>query len=216
MNPRKIEQLDPATNLQDNDLMFASVLGADDTYVSKKVTLEDIANYVRNGMEPVPDGSGSESRFGGYETYDTSESGDGIYTTSAEVQEYCDNPSKNYLWDLLVGRGSWNATINPVVTGFEKTFHKDCAIYIWNLNSDPEGTPIITINKKTISTKSIAGILERYARFYVKSGQTLKIDFSQYGNISVPDTCCAFVTIIPLRSGGIFFDTNNNTGWQSG
>ena len=76
-NPKKIEQLDEATELHDGDLVFASVLNAGNTHVSKKVTLANIANYVRNGMEPVP--GGSESGFGGYEFYDTSETGDGIY-----------------------------------------------------------------------------------------------------------------------------------------
>lgn len=74
-NPKKIEHLDPATNLQDNDLMFASVRDGGTTYVSKKVMLKDIADYVRSGMTVVP-GSG----FGGYEMIDTSEEGNGIYT----------------------------------------------------------------------------------------------------------------------------------------
>lgn len=74
-NPKKIEYLDPATNLQDDDLLFASVRDGGTEYVSKKVTLGDIANYVKSGIEVVP-GSG----FGGYEMIDTSEDGNGIYT----------------------------------------------------------------------------------------------------------------------------------------
>ena len=77
-NPKKIEHLDPATNLQDNDLLFASVRDSENRYVSKKVTLGDIADYVRSGMVVVP--GGSESGFGGYEMIDTSEEGNGIYT----------------------------------------------------------------------------------------------------------------------------------------
>lgn len=50
INPKKIENLDPATNLQDDDLLFASVPNGVSAYVSKKVTLANIANYVRNGM----------------------------------------------------------------------------------------------------------------------------------------------------------------------
>lgn len=49
-NPKKIEHLDPATNLQDDDLLFASVRDSENRYVSKKVTLKDIADYVRSGM----------------------------------------------------------------------------------------------------------------------------------------------------------------------
>ena len=67
-NPKKIEDLDPAERLQDDDLLFASVPNDVSAYVSKKVTLGDIANYVRNGMEPVESGSG------GYEMYDVSDS----------------------------------------------------------------------------------------------------------------------------------------------
>ena len=57
-NPKKIEDLDEVIELQNNDLVFASVLNSRGTYDSKNVTLENIANYVRNGMEPVPGGSG--------------------------------------------------------------------------------------------------------------------------------------------------------------
>ncbi len=53
-NPKKIEYLDPATNLQDDDLLFASVRDGGTEYVSKKVTLKDIADYVRGGIEVVP------------------------------------------------------------------------------------------------------------------------------------------------------------------
>ena len=60
-NPKKIEYLDPAEILQDDDLLFASVRDARDIYVTKKVTLANIVNYVRNGMINIPDGSG----FGG-------------------------------------------------------------------------------------------------------------------------------------------------------
>ncbi len=79
-NPKRIEELTEATNLHDNDLVFASVLNAGNTYVSKKVTLANIANYVRNSMEPIP--GGSESGFGRYEFYDSSETGDGRYDTT--------------------------------------------------------------------------------------------------------------------------------------
>jgi hypothetical protein len=71
---------------------------------------------------------------------------------------------------LLVGRGSWNASLYPVVTGFEKTFHKDCAVYIYALHPEPAGNPIITIDEKPISTKSIGYMISNYSRFYVKSG----------------------------------------------
>ena len=211
----RIEQLDEINpeDLTGNELFMTSVgQGGTSRYVTKKMSMNQLVDYVNS----KDSGGNDETGFGEYETYDTSESGDGVYTTAEEVQEYCDDPSKNYLWDLLVGRGSWNASLYPVVTGFEKTFHKDCAIYIYNLNAEPTGTPIITIDGKTISTKSIAHMIGNYARFYVKSSQTLKIDFSQYGDPSIVSSSCAFVTIIPLRSGGIFFDTKNDSGWQSG
>ena len=107
-NPRKIEQLDEATNLQDNDLVFASVLNSRGAYDSKKVTLANIANYVRNGMEPG--GSG----FGGYEMYDTSEDTDGTYDSITEYQQ----SENNYAWYLSVGAGQ---TLTKTVT-------KDCVV----------------------------------------------------------------------------------------
>ena len=123
MNPRKIEQLDPATNLQDNDLMFASVLNSENTYVSKKVTLANIANYVRNGMEPVPGGNG----FGGYEMIDTSEPEDGSYD-SETISSYTTDRNKNYLWNFMVGGSG-----DPVT--LEKTVSKDCFVWIVGTSS---------------------------------------------------------------------------------
>ena len=95
-NPKKIEDLAEAETLHDNDLMFASVQSSENKYVSKKVKLWDIANYVRSGMNVVPGESG-------YEMIDTSEEGNGIYGAST-IQSYVSNSSKNYLWGLQVGR----------------------------------------------------------------------------------------------------------------
>lgn len=134
-NPKKIEDLIEATNLHDNDLVFASVKNSGNTYVSKKVTLANIANYVRNGMEPVPGGNGSgsgsesesESGFGGYEIYDTSEEGDGTCNSQEELDAYCADDSRNLLFDLpMYSSGAIHA--NFKVKHFEKTVSKDCLV----------------------------------------------------------------------------------------
>ena len=130
-NPKRIEELTEATNLQDNDLMFASVLNSRGSYDSKNVTLATIANYVRNGMEIVPSGSGSDNDDGsctathsgpcGYEMIDTSEDGEGIYNAET-ISEYTSSRSKNYLWNFMVGPE------NP--ESLEKTVSKDCLVWI--------------------------------------------------------------------------------------
>lgn len=96
-NPKKIERLAEATNLQDNDLLLASVKNSGNTYVSKKVTLEKIARYVSNYIEPGGGGT-IVSNFGGYEIYDTSEEGDGTCNSQTELDAYCADDSRNLLF----------------------------------------------------------------------------------------------------------------------
>lgn len=103
-NPKKIERLAEATNLQDNDLLLASVKNSGNTYVSKKVTLEKIARYVSNYIEPGGSGGTIVSNFGGYEIYDLSES----------------NPSNDYFYNEVAVSSSQNT--------FDHTFSQDCEI----------------------------------------------------------------------------------------
>jgi len=159
-NPKKIEQLDEATVLQDNDLLFASVRNdARAMYVSKKVTLKDIADYVKTGMEPVV------SSFGGYEMLDTSEDGDGIYDAST-IQSYVSDSSKNYLWRLKVGING----VYDVDVPFEKTLGKDCAIWIDDYYDTTE-VYLNNIRLYNINYLRQSGMVQ----FYAKAGQPLKV-----------------------------------------
>lgn len=74
MSTKKIEDLDEQTILGDGDLMFMSESNGNG-FDSKKVTLANIANYVRRTISST---SGNDSGTG-YEIYRMSESNVGDY-----------------------------------------------------------------------------------------------------------------------------------------
>ena len=104
-----IEDLDQTTSLSDSDLLMTSVRNGNG-YVSKKMTLNALADYVNS--------KSGDSGFGGYEMYDLSdEEGNGTFSSPEDYS----NSSKNYVWYLEI----------PAPTSlFQKTVTKDCAVFI--------------------------------------------------------------------------------------
>ncbi len=217
INPKKIENLDPATNLQDDDLLFASVPNGVSAYVSKKVTLANIANYVRNGMQPIEPG------FGGYEIYDLSdEEGDGRCYNQADVEAYCADSSRNLLFDLDMYTSSATPATTFTVKTLEKTVSKNCLVELeyWNclpydatysagdLYDYPNSSRSysVYINDKLLRLQNFF-VPEYGVKLYLKAGQTIKIN--------VPDNIGGGrVSIIPLKSGCRFFiDTDKDDSY---
>ena len=83
-NPKRIEDLNQATELQDNDLLMTSVNNGNGIYTSKKMTLSALADYVNSRS--------GDSGFGGYEIYDLSEP----------------NPSNDYFYNEVAVSSSQN------------------------------------------------------------------------------------------------------------
>ena len=225
-NPKKIEDLDEVIELQNNDLVFASVLNSRGTYDSKNVTLENIANYVRNGME-LGGSVTIVSNFGGYEIYDTSESGDGTCNSQEELDAYCTDNSRNLLFDLPMYSSSGAKYANFLVKHFEKTVSKDCLVVLngwidllrtWESDGTmagggwsagdiidwPPGTDSrawsLKINDKYVHAVNFKDSAVNKVRFYLKAGQTITIDIPSHSNWGG-----GHVSIIPLKSGGRFF-----------
>ena len=185
-NPRKIEQLDEAIELQDDDLVFASVQDSENTYVSKKVTLANIANYARNSMQPVEPGSS------GYKEYDLSQ----------------DNT--DYFYETEVNFIPTNTDI------FEHRFSQDCKIllrcnptsyYAWS-NRGPEG--LVKIDDTSIHYGLLSvgeTVFDPMATVFVKAGQTLTVDASKVtiSESGVEGPRGFLITSLPLKSGGDFF-----------
>lgn len=105
-SPKRIEDLTEATNLHDNDLLFASVQQGSG-FDSKKVTLASIAEYVQNYA-----GTGGSG-------------GGGINPRSSLAFEIIDRAA------LATSNGSyvWNETVSAN-TEFEKEFDHDSVVYL--------------------------------------------------------------------------------------
>ena len=113
MTTKKIEDLEPISSedLDENDLLMVSDKTIiENNYISKKLTLATLAQYV-NGS-----GGGTiVSNFGGYEIYDTSEEGDGTCRSQAELTAYQNDNSRNLLFDLPMYASSGVPYANFVV-----------------------------------------------------------------------------------------------------
>jgi len=191
-------------------------------YVSKKMTLSALADYV-NSRES---GGGTiVSNFGGYEIYDTSEEGDGTCNSQEELDAYCNDNSRNLLFDLPMYASSGAPFANFVVKHFEKTVSKDCLVVLngwidllrtWQSDGTmtggswsagdiidwPPGTDSrawsLKIGDKFIHAINFKDSAVNKVRFYLKAGQKITIDIpSNWGG--------GHVSIIPLKSGGRFF-----------
>lgn len=120
-----IEHLGEETNLSGNDLMMASVLHGD-KYDSSKVTLANIAEYVKRSISTEEDSGGSgggSSGSYGYEMYDLTEDTDGIYNSVAEYQA----SPHDYVWYLTVAGEQFAPAGNNMLT---KTVNHDCVVFI--------------------------------------------------------------------------------------
>ena len=101
----RIEQLDEINpeDLTGNELFMTSVgLGGTGRYVTKKMSMNQLVDYVNSNDS----GDNDETGFGGYEMIDTSD-------------------SNNYIWNHEVGSANGNNS-----TRLEKKVSRDCLVWL--------------------------------------------------------------------------------------
>ena len=166
--------------------MFASVRDARDIYVSKKVTLANIVNYVKNYI-------GDNVQFGGGVPL--------IFDTSYEAVH-----SDDRIW----GHNGIHSESNGIgiLDNIEHTFARDCLFiaycryvgsheeYEWN------GRIQIFLDNHELSARGLVDGLDDRFHFFIKKGQKLK--FVNVGDVKNDELA---ICTLPIKSGGIFFDT---------
>lgn len=160
---KRIEQISPtistADQIRGNELFMVSARDTNSAngYSTKKMGIQALKDYVLAGITGNNENEVIAKSNGGYEMIDTSEPGDGTYTSST-ISDYISDRTKNFLWGLYVGR-------TGDVQSLQKTVSRDCLVVFhgdWGalevqLNEVPLNMKCLTHNGNT-------------GRFYIKAG----------------------------------------------
>ena len=182
MNKRNIERkrieqisstISTGDQIQGNELFMVSARDTNSAngYSTKKMGIQALKDYVLSGITGNNENEVIAKSNGGYEMIDTSESGDGTYTSST-ISDYTSNTSKNFLWGLKLGTSGVYGVNEP----FEKELGKDCAIWIDGFNTEgtEQGETQVFLNGVRLYNLTClrqGGMVFLYA----KAGQTIKI-----------------------------------------